>query len=447
MKYKDYFKNKKVTVMGIDPIGRGVQDAEFIAKLGARVVATDFKKEEEIKESVEKLKKYPNIKFVLGGHEIEDFENTDLVIRAASVPLDSKYLKTAREKGVEIETDETLFVKLAPKIKLIGVTGTRGKSTVTQMIYESLIGTGKIAHLGGNVRGVATLPLLEKVKEGDFIVMELDSWKLQGFGAAGISPHIAVFTNLMEDHQNYYHSMDLYFKDKAKIFTNQTKDDYLVLGSQIANKVQEEFEGVLKAKVVVVDGGDFPKSWNLKVPGKHNVYNAAIAAQALKFSGMSGLAIKEGLETFGGVEGRLQFVKNIKGISVYNDNNATTPDATISALEALGEDKNIVLLMGGSDKGIDMSKLPPKIATFCKGVVMLREDGTEAVRGQIEALEGLKTASADTLDDWVRLGLDMAQKGDILLFSPAFASFGRLFKNEYDRGDQFLEIIRGINNK
>jgi len=131
-------KGKKITVMGINPEGRGVQDAEFLARHGAKIVAADTKNEKDLKESVTRLKKYKNISLVLGNHRLRDFQNKDLIIRAAGAPLDSIYLKEAKKNGIEIKTDETLFLKLAPKIILVGVTGTKGKSTVTHLIYEVL---------------------------------------------------------------------------------------------------------------------------------------------------------------------------------------------------------------------------------------------------------------------------------------------------------------------
>src|SRR3989304_2618044 len=156
-------KGKKITVMGINPEGRGVQDAEFLARYGAKVVATDTKNEKDLKESIIRLKKYKNISFVLGGHRSRDFKNKDLIIRAAGAPPDSIYLKEAKKNGIEIKTDETLFLKLAPKIILVGVTGTKGKSTVTHLIYEVLKQAKRRVFLAGNVRGQAALPLLEKV--------------------------------------------------------------------------------------------------------------------------------------------------------------------------------------------------------------------------------------------------------------------------------------------
>src|SRR3989338_2505016 len=241
------FRNKKVTVIGINPEGRGVQDAEFLARYGAKVIATDTKNEKDLKESVARLKKYKNISFVLGGHRLSDFQNKDLVIRAAGAPLNSIYLKEAKKNGIDIKTDETLFLKLAPKIILVGVTGTKGKSTVSHLIYEILKSARHRVFLAGNVRGQAAFPLLEKVKEGDVVVMELDSWKLQGFGSAKISPRVAVFTNFYRDHLNYYKGdMKKYFGDKSNIFKYQKNGDTLIAGKSAKDAIQKYYKNKIK---------------------------------------------------------------------------------------------------------------------------------------------------------------------------------------------------------
>ncbi len=239
------FAAKKITLLGLGLLGRGVGDAEFLAKCGARVVVTDTKNEAQLAESVERLKKYPHIEFHLGGHRREDFTDTDLVIKAAGVPLDSPEVAAAREAGVEVAMSTALFAKYASEAgaKIVGVTGTRGKSTVSHMIFHVLAQSGRRAHLGGNVRGISTLAILPDVGAGDIVVLELDSWQLQGFGDLHISPHTAVFTNLMPDHQNYYSDpsssdpvragMEAYFNDKANIFRYQNAEDALFVGMVI----------------------------------------------------------------------------------------------------------------------------------------------------------------------------------------------------------------------
>lgn len=424
MKTKDYFKDKKITVMGLGILGRGVGDVEFLAQNGASLVVTDLKSRKELKVSLDRLKKFKNIKYVLGKHRLEDFRNRDMILKSAGVPLDSIYIKEAKKNKIQVEMSAALVAKLSPA-KVIGITGTRGKSTVTQMIYEILKASKKKVFLGGNVRGIATLPLLKKAKKDDFIVMELDSWQLQGFGESKISPNIAVFTNLMRDHMNYYKgSMSKYFQDKANIYKYQKAGDYLISGKEIAKKI--------KNKKIIPKS--LSKSWELKITGEHNRENASLAREAAKVAGVSDKIIKKVLENFKSVEGRLEYMKTVRGVKIYNDNNATTPDATIRALEALGsKKKNIVLIMGGADKKLDMKPLLKETEKYCKSVILLTGSGTDK-------LKGLKV---NNLKDAVKLAIKDAERGDTILFSPAFASFG-MFKNEYDRNDQFIDIIKKL---
>ncbi|MEX0924990.1 MAG: Mur ligase family protein, partial [Candidatus Paceibacterota bacterium] len=192
--YAHYFKDKHITVMGLGLLGRGVGDARFLAEQGAKVLVTDLKTEDELRESVEQLKEYENISFVLGGHREEDFagkdgENVpDMVIKAAGVPFDSPYVQAAQNAGVSVTMSTALFAKLTPAT-IIGITGTRGKSTVTHLVADILEASGKNVFRGGNVQGVSTLEHLPESTEGEVAVLELDSWQLQGFSEEKISPH------------------------------------------------------------------------------------------------------------------------------------------------------------------------------------------------------------------------------------------------------------------
>src|SRR3989344_3611322 len=248
--YEEFFKGKRITLLGLGLLGRGVGDVEFLVKCDAEVLVTDKKSETELAESVAKLKKYPNVSFQLGRHQKEDFSSgggsafggkgPDMVLKAAGVPLDSREIATARDAGIPVAMSTALFAKYASEAgaKIVGVTGTRGKSTVSHMIYHCLKNGSKTALLGGNVRGLSTLAMLPDVKKGDIAVLELDSWQLQGFGDLKISPNISVFTNLMPDHQNYYKSMDEYFSDKANIFHYQHQGDALMVGRSVSERVE-----------------------------------------------------------------------------------------------------------------------------------------------------------------------------------------------------------------
>ena len=440
--YEDFFKDKKVTILGLGLLGRAVGDAEFIAKCDAEVIVTDKKSVEQLAESVERLRAYPNITFHLGGHAREDFTTADMVIKAAGVRMDSPEIAAAHEAGVPVYMSTALFAKWAHEAgaTVVGITGTRGKSTVTQMIYSSLqltaprasSGQERQVFLGGNVRGVSSLALTPKVKPWDIVVLELDSWQLQGFGDLKISPNVAVFTNLMPDHQNYYPDMDSYFADKANIFLNQKEGDTLVCGQGIKAQID-----AARPTVAPLVPPPISTDWNLKVIGEHNRENAALAAGALQALGLTGAQVRDGLESFEAVEGRLQLVRQVRGVQMYNDNNATTPEATMAALHALPSGK-IILIMGGADKGLDMSDLLYQISHTCKRVILLPGSGTEKIVPYMSDYSVF-----DSLEQAVREAVVSAAVGDVVLFSPAFASFG-IFANEYDRNDQFMKIVRAL---
>src|SRR3989344_154624 len=283
--YKDYFKGKKITIVGLGLLGRGVGDAQFLAECGADLIVTDLKSKEDLALSLRKLKKYKNITYRLGEHNLGDFKNRDMIVKSAGVPLDSPYIAEAKKNKIPVEMDASLFAKFTPAT-IVGVTGTRGKSTVTHLIAHILERAyPKHVFVGGNVRGIATLPLLRKTKVGDIVVLELDSWQLQGFGEAKLSPNIAVFTNFLPDHLNYYKGdMRKYFDDKANIFKHQKEDEVLVLGEQLLKT--QEGRSFLDAKRkggpswVVARKSIVPKSWEIKIPGEHNLANIACAILA-----------------------------------------------------------------------------------------------------------------------------------------------------------------------
>ncbi len=441
MNYGDYFKGKKVTVMGLGLLGRGIGDAAFIAAAGAaEVIVTDKKSAEELKESVAQLEHFSNVTFVLGEHRLEDFQNRDLVLVAAGVPMDSEYLTHAREAGVRLVQSAALFAELSG-IPIVGITGTRGKSTVTHMIHHTLTTTfeGSVL-LGGNVRGLSNLQLLKQVEEDSIAVMELDSWQLQGFGWAKISPQVAVFTNFMPDHMNYYHNdMEAYFADKANIFKYQDDNDTLVTTVEVFEWAKKLPGATLGQEVVLVDDSIIPEDAKLAMPGEHNRLNAALAYKALEALDLSEEEIFAGLASFPGVEGRLQYLGEIDDVKMYNDNNATTPQAVIMGMKAVGnvDDKNVIWIGGGAKKELDTALLVETIPEYCKKVVLLEGTGTDLIKNDIEC------EVVESVSDAVAAGLAAGQPGDVLLFSPGFASFG-MFKNEYERNDEFLRVVNAL---
>jgi UDP-N-acetylmuramoylalanine--D-glutamate ligase len=449
-KYKEYFKGKKITVMGLGLLGRGVGDAIFLAECGADLVITDLKNKEQLKESLDKLKKFKNIKYVLGEHRLKDFRNKDMILKMASVPLDSLHIKEAKKNNVPIEMSASLFAKISG-VPMIAVTGTRGKSTVTHLLAHIFQYAGKKIILGGNIRGVSNLQLLKQVNGREVAIFELDSWQLQGFGDNKISPNLAVFTTFYADHMNYYKGdIKKYFLDKANIFKYQKKDDLLIAGKQalpFIKKWGKESNQKVKSKMIV-GKEKLPKGWKFGLPGAHNEYNAMLAVEAAKSFSIPDIKIRKALQTFSALPGRLEFLREINGVKIYNDNSSTTPDATIAALRAVGDKKKrkVVLIIGGDKKMLDMSLLLKEIPRYCSKVVMFKERGTDLIKDKVFSFQkkGIEVYEEEGMYDTVHRAFSVAKKGEILLYSPALSSFGKYFNNEYERGDQFLKAVNTL---
>jgi UDP-N-acetylmuramoylalanine--D-glutamate ligase len=433
-RYHDFFAGKRITLMGLGLLGRGVGDAAFLAGLGARLTVTDRKSKEELAASVEQLAAYSNIAYVLGEHRLEDFRQADMVIKAAGVPLNSPYIEESKKAGVPVYMSTALFAKFAMESggRLVGITGTRGKSTVTHLIHHALEQSGRRTHLGGNVRGLSTLAMLPDVRAADHVVLELDSWQLQGFGDLRLSPDVAVFTNLQPDHLNYYPDLDTYFDDKANIFRHQKAGAHLIAGSSVAERIR-----AARPPIAPVVPEPLPASWSLCIIGPHNRENAALAAEALRALGLEESVIQRGLESFEPVEGRLQFVRRVGEVEIYNDNNATTPAAVVAALRSFPPGDPLTLIAGGADKKIPIDDLVEEICARHVPVILLPGTGTDRLRARIPLW-----TDAQDMRDAMRLALEKHQRG-VIVFSPGFASFGR-YSNEYERNDDFLQAVASI---
>ncbi len=440
--HKKHFKNKRITVIGLGLLGGALNDVIYLAKQGADIVVTDLKTTRELKSSLDKLEKYKNITFVLGGHNLKDFKNRDMILQPGNVPIDSIYLKEAKKNNIPIFVSESLFAKYAPEVTIVGVTGTRGKSMTIALIYEILLQNikGKKVYLGGNVRSVSTLALLSKVKPGDIVVMELDSWALHGMGDIRVSPHIAVFTTFMPDHMNYYkNSMEKYFADKANIFKYQKKNDVLVIRPPMKKLIPKN----IKSTLVIADKKNVA-SWPFIVPGDHQRENLACAVEVGKQFNIPISRIKTVVKNFKGIEGRLEHVKTVSNVKIYNDNNATTIHATMAGLEALGsKKKNIILIAGGTDKieSMDLKPFVNVIDKYCKDVVFLDGSGTQRLVRDYKLKTPYRVVYS--LKEAAELASGLSKRGDIVLFSPAFASFG-MFTNEYHRNDEFMKIVKKL---
>lgn len=420
------FKNKKVVVMGLGLNGGGVGVAKFFCKQGAEVLVTDLKTESQLDESIKKLRGL-KIKFALGGHKEADFVSADLIVKNPDVPISSPYLEIARKNNVPVETDVSLFFKYSGTF-IIGITGTKGKSTTASLIYYILKTKYKRIFLAGNI-GVSPLEIMPKVKKGDMAVLELSSFELESLKK---SPNIAVITNIFPDHLNRHGNMHEYIESKKIIFKYQNREDVLVLNRD--DPVVASFAKEAKSKVYFYSAEK----------GSPNSSNASAAAAVAKILGVDEKKIEKSINNFKGMPSRQEFVREVKGVKYFNDTTATIPEAVIFALDSFSEkfpNAKIFLICGGVYKGVDYAKMAEKIRQKNVQVVLFPGNGSDKIKESLQDYS--KITRASSMQEAVASASKSARKGDVVVLSPAASSFN-MFKNEFDRGNQFVKSVKKL---
>lgn len=446
-------QGKRVLVMGLGLQGSGMAAARYAAQQGAIVRVTDMKSPEVLAPGVQALAGLP-IEFVLGTHRDEDFLWAEMVIRNPGVPLSSPYLQLARKHGARIEMEISLFFLACPG-RIIGITGTRGKTTTTTLIYNILCNNGVHTVLGGNVAGVETLSLLPQITPDTLVVLELSSWQLEGLAPHAISPPVAVMTNIYPDHLNTYDGMEDYAAAKANIFRFQHADDIAVFNYDNAWTRRFGKEATARTWFTSIErGGSFARGSAELAPfsfthtplrGRHNLENVLLATTTARLLGVSDDIIASAVERFSGVAHRLEEVATVGGVQYINDSASTTPVAGRVAVEAF--DGPIVLVAGGNTKHLPLEDWPAAIVQRCRAVVLLSGSGTDELLPALQKAadtRGVGNPVRGVYDNFpaaMAAAVALTQPGDVLLFSPGFTSFG-MFLNEFDRGDTFVAYVR-----
>jgi len=445
--------------MGLGIAGGAVEDALFFIKHGARLTITDIKSKKDLAPSLKRLKKY-NITYHLSGHQKKDFIDTDLIIKNPAVPDDSSYLRVAKDHGVAIDTSIGIFSDLVDMRSIIGITGTKGKSTTATLAHHIIKTKYKNAYLAGNI---GTSPLKYTNQKRAWGVLELSSWQLEGMALHERSPHIALITNIQQDHLDRYKSYKHYQEAKKLIFKYQKSSDILILNYD--DPYLRRIYTQAPSRVIFYSAKTKPRGKNIHigayfedevlhlknthVPIKElhmrGAYHRSNIVAALTIAQLLAVPIPKalkGIESFKGLEGRLERVATIKNTIIYNDTTATNPYATISSLEALG-DKKISLIAGGEDKKLDYRKLA-KILKKVGTIVLLPGSASDKIKRGMDTATKKRTHNVSSLRD--ALELAYRQKPQIILFSPAGASFN-MFRNEFDRGAQFNLEVKKLQNK
>ena len=444
-------RGKHVLVVGLAKTG--LATALFCAARGAIVTATDVRAENEIGETLAPLLAL-GVKLELGGHREGTFLQQDLIVPSPGVPADALLLGAARAKGITIWSE----IELADRFlngRLIGITGSNGKTTTTSLIGHILKDAGFPTIVAGNI-GTPLISYVEQTSDKTITVAELSSFQLELIET--FRPNISVFLNLTPDHLDRHHTLEIYGAAKARIFENQAESDSAVLNADDPattpyapakphvywfSRKQRVAQGafVRENEIVFRHNGDedsFLKLEDIPLAGAHNVENVLAAVAASHLAGASPTAIAKGVRSFAGVEHRLEFVTEIGGVRYYNDSKATNVDATWKALEAFPG--RILVILGGKDKGSDYTMLQKPLRDRAI-LALLVGAAAEKIEKQIAGSVAIENAG--TIERAVEIASHAARPGDIVLLAPACASFDQ-FQNYEHRGRIFKELVHQL---
>jgi len=445
--------------MGLGTRAGGVGVARYLAERGAVVTVTDLRSADELGDSLAELDGL-GVRAVLGQHDESDFvlPAAEVVVRNPGVRRDNRLLDLARRSGVWVEMEMTLFLAACP-VPVVGITGTKGKTSTTALLGEMLRAWRPDAVVAGNM-GVSALGQLDRIGPDTPVALELSSWQLEAMDERRVAPHIAVLTNIYPDHLDTYADFDDYADTKRSIARHLRPADRLVawadheparlaVESTVARVVgfglgDRPLDGVWvdgDALVIRHDGAcrtvTLPATrW---LTGPYQRLNAAAATAAAHLAGAPVEAILAGLEAFTGVEDRAELVATIAGVEYVNDTAATAPAAAIASIEGHAQ-RRVHLIAGGADKRLPLEELGRVVATRAATVILLDGTATAALKDAIERHGGRVASTVDSMADAVERAADVASDGDVVLLAPGCASFG-MFRDEFDRGRRFRDAV------
>lgn len=446
-------KNKNVLLVGLAKTG--VSTIKKLNKLGANIIVNDIKPKEKLEGIIEEIDNLDNIEYVLGKH-LENIENIDLTIVSPGVPLDLPFIEKIKSEGIKIIGEVELAYKLSKNPTFIGITGTNGKTTTTSLVGEMFKKANKDTYIVGNI-GNPVIDTVDLTNENSYLVTELSSFQLESI--EDFKPKVSTIINITEDHLNRHHTMENYINAKARVFKNQDKTDFTILnyddsivrdlgknsnGNVLYFSIKEEVkQGAYLDKnnniVIKVDGKGLVlmNKSELSLPGNHNLENAMSAILMAYVLNIDTDVIIDTLRTFKGVEHRLEFVTNKDGIMFVNDSKGTNPDSTIKAITSY--ERPIVLIAGGYEKQSDFTEMIKYATKNVKALVLLGQTADKIATTAKE--HGINSISkVENMEAAVKKAYEIAESGDVVLLSPACASWD-MYPNFEARGLDFKENI------
>jgi len=442
--------------MGLGRFGGGVDVAEFTCKAGAKVTVTDLASGDELSESVDKLKQFSEIDFHLGGHDKNDFSRSDIVIANPAVPLDNEYLSIAKESGAAVTSQIGIFFELCPAL-IIGITGANGKSTTTALTAHLLrAGTAqedfkyRKVWLGGNIGNEPLLTTIDEVEGDDIVVLELSSFQVEQLAQIGKMPRTSLLTNLLPNHLDRYGTFEAYCASKEHVFRLQSLNErgpavsIFNAEDKIGCEWFEKYKDDKGRVCTMFSADDVSEDIRscFSLPGRANLSNLAAALTIARQYGVTEERIKEVLPKFRALPHRLELIAEHRGVKWYNDSKATTPESTMAALEAFEVPE--ILIAGGYDKNLPFDELGALIAQKCRAVILIGQTAKKIANAiERSSEDSMRIEFAESLESAVELANHLAVKGDVVVLSPACASYD-MFDNFEHRGRQFVELVRKL---
>ena len=449
------FEGKKILILGF--ARSGYQVAKTLIKRGNTVILNDSKDEDKQDlEKVEELKKL-GVSFVFGSHPDDLLDDTfDYLVKNPGVPIRHKYVIKARELGIEVLNEVELAYRLMPEnVKLIGITGTNGKTTTTTLTYKIMKQAfGDKVHLAGNI-GLPFCSILDDLKSEDIIVMEVSSQQSENF--ISFRPNVAVMTNLFPAHLEFFGDFNYYKKVKCKMFYNQNNDDVAIINME--NKdVMENLAGIksevkyfsskneingtyLKDEAIYYYGEKIIDINNIKIQGLHNVENCMCAVAVAKEFNVDNDIIEDVISSFTGVEHRLEYVDTVRGVKFYNDTEATNIKCTQIALSSFKEP--VLLILGGLERYQVLEDLTPYMGNV--KVILAIGECRDRIKKYGDSI-GIKTLCYEYMKDGLAPLLECSNEGDVVLLSPATASWDQ-YKDCETRGQEFKDYVKELKNE
>ena len=447
-------KNKNILILGLGVSNIPLLD--YLYEQKAIISVRDKKEYEELNEELkDKINNY-NIKYVLGDNYLDDLTNYDIIFRSPSILPNIKPLKEAQEKGALVTTEIEQVINLAP-CQVIGITGSKGKTTTTTILSTILKEMNYNVFVGGNI-GTPLFNQINKMNKKDIIVLEMSSFQLMNMK---VSPNISIITNISPDHLDIHKDYEEYIDAKKYIYKNQSKKDTVVLNEEddIVCNMSKDAPGniryfgsinhnnnyYIKDKNIYYEDKKIIDTNKLLLKGRHNHLNICAALTAIKdYINVEPKELEKIICNIKSVHHRLEFVRQINGVEWYNDSASTTPDKSMGGLYAF--DKKIVLIAGGYDKNISYEEFGKPIIERCSKLILFGTTKEKIYDAVIKQKSNIEIYKLNTLEEVVNKAYEIATDKEVVLFSPASASFD-MFKNAYQRGDLFKELVNKLKQK